>query len=69
MQLRNNGIYTQSEYRGKSVDEAKKYAEDGGFETRIIEVDGKALMVTHDFKTNRLNFRVSNGYVTEVSGG
>jgi hypothetical protein len=35
--LRNNGIITESEYKGKSLDEAKKYAENGGFSTRIVE--------------------------------
>lgn len=67
--LRNNGIISQAEYVGKTLDEATQYAEEGGFEVRIVEVDGKAFMVTHDFKTNRLNFRIRDGYVTEVYGG
>ena len=67
--LRNNGIISQSEYVGKTLDEATQYAEEGGFEVRIVEVDGKSIMVTHDVKTNRLNFRVKSGYVTEVYGG
>jgi hypothetical protein len=69
MQLRNNGIYSQSEYVGKTLEEATQYAKEGGFEVRVIEMDGKAFMVTHDFRTDRLNFRVSDGFVTEVSGG
>ena len=67
--LRNNGIYTQEEYVGKSLDEAKKYAEDGGFITRVTESDGKAFIFTMEYRTNRLNFRVKNNKVIDVYGG
>jgi hypothetical protein len=69
MGLRNNGIITVSEYAGKTLEEAVKYANDGGFTTRVTEENGKAYMVTHDFKTNRLNFRVREGIVIDVYGG
>lgn len=69
MGLRNGGIITVSEYAGKTLEEAVKYANDGGFTTRITEENGRALMVTHDFKTNRLNFRVRDGFVIDVYGG
>ncbi len=67
--LRNNGVYSKEEYVGKSIDEAKKYATDGGFTIRIVEEDGKTFMLTADVKSDRLNFRVRGGYVTDVYGG
>lgn len=69
MKLRNNGIIEKREYVGKTLQEAKEYAESGGFTIRIVEEDAKAFMVTHDFKTNRLNFRLRNNKVTDVFGG
>lgn len=69
MALRNGGIITQGEYEGKTLEEAVKYANDGGFITRVTEENGRALMVTHDFKTNRLNFRVRDGFVIDAYGG
>jgi len=69
MALRNGGIITVNEYAGKTIEEAIKYANDGGFTTRIVEENGKAYMVTADFKTNRLNFRVRNSIVIDVYGG
>jgi hypothetical protein len=69
MALRNGGIITKGEYEGKTLEEAIKYANDGGFTTRITEENGRAIMVTHDFKTNRLNFRVRDGFVIDAYGG
>lgn len=69
MKLRNNGIIEKREYVGKTLQEAKEYAEKGGFTIRIVEEDGKTFMLTHDFKTNRLNFRLRNNKVTDVFGG
>lgn len=69
MKLRNNGIIEKREYVGKTLEEATKYAKDGGFTIRIVEEDGKTFMVTHDHKTNRLNFRLNNNKVTDVFGG
>ncbi len=67
--LRNNGIYSKDEYVGKSLEEAKKWAEDGGFIIRIAEKEGIPLMLDMSVKENRLNFRVRNGIVTDVFGG
>jgi len=69
MALRNGGIISVNEYAGKTIEDATKYANDGGFTTRITEENGKAYMVTADFKTNRLNFRVKDGIVIDVYGG
>ena len=67
--LRNGGLITQSEYKGKTLEEATKYANDGGFTTRVVEEDGKPFMLTMDFRSDRLNFRVLNGFVIEAYGG
>ena len=67
--LRNGGIISKEEYVGKTLKEATKYAEDGGFTTRIVEKNGKALMIDMDAKTNRLNFRVRDEFVIDVFGG
>lgn len=67
--LRNNGIISVDEYYGKTLADAKKYAEDGGFNIRVVEEDGTAYMVTEDLKPHRLNFRLRNGKVIDVFGG
>ncbi len=69
MALRNNGIITEKEYVGKTLEEATKYATDGGFTIRIAEKDGTSFMLTMDFRTDRINFRVKNGLITGVFGG
>ncbi len=68
-QLRNKGIYSKGEYVGKSLEEATKYAEEGGFIIRIVEREGIPLMLSHDVKENRLNFRIKNNTVVDVFGG
>lgn len=67
--LRNGGMITDTEYKGKTLEEAKKYAEDGGFEVRIVEENGVAKMLDMSVKSNRINFRIKNGFVTDVFGG
>ena len=67
--LRDNGMITESNYVGKSLDDAKKFAEDGGFITRIVESDGKAVMLDMSSKEDRINFRISNNIVTAAFGG
>lgn len=67
--LRNGGMITETEYKGKTLDEAKKYAEDGGFIIRVVEEDGVAKMLEMDVKSNRINFRVKQGYVTSAYPG
>ena len=69
MALRNGGIIRQGEYNGKTLKEAFEYATEGGFTTRIVEEDGKALMVTADSKSNRINFRVRQGIIIDAFGG
>ncbi len=67
--LRNNGVFSKLEYVGKTLEEATKYAKDGGFDVRIVEKNGQTFMLTMDLKPNRINFRVNNGFITDVYGG
>ena len=69
MSLRNNGIISESEYKGKTIEEAKRYAEEGGFVTRVVEENGIAIMLDMTTKSNRINFRVRDGFVTAAFGG
>jgi hypothetical protein len=69
MKLRNNGIISESEYKGKTLDEAKKHAETGGFIVRIVEENGISKMLDMSVKDNRINFRINNGIVTAAFGG
>jgi len=67
--LRNFGLITPNEYIGKTYQDARKYAEDGGFITRIVEENGVSHMLDMDAKANRLNFRIINNIITDVYGG
>lgn len=69
MQLRNNGIISESEYKDKTLEEATKYAESGGFIIRIVEENGIPKMLDMSVKENRINFRVNGGIVTAAFGG
>lgn len=68
-QLRNGGIISKEEYVGKTLQEATKYAEDGGFVVRVVETDGHAKMLDMSVNPKRLNFRVNKEFVTDVFGG
>jgi hypothetical protein len=68
--LRNGGMISDKEYIGKTVEEATKYAEDGGFVVRIIETNGQSIMVDMlNINANRLNFRVRDEFVIGVNAG
>ena len=69
MNLRDNGIITERQYVGKTLEEATKFAEDGGFEVRVVEIDGQAKMLNMDARSNRINFRVNGGYISAAFGG
>jgi hypothetical protein len=69
MGLRDNGIITERQYVGKTLEEATQFAKAGGFEVRIVEVDGQSKMLTMDAKSNRINFRVNGGLITAAFGG
>jgi phosphosulfolactate synthase (CoM biosynthesis protein A) len=67
--LRDGGIITEREYLGKSLDEATQYAKEGGFEVRVVEVDGVSKMLTMEVNPSRINFIVRGGYITSAYGG
>lgn len=67
--LRNFGVFSESEYKGKTLEEATKYAGDGGFVVRIAEQEGDVKMLDMSVRADRLNFRVRAGFVTAVFGG
>ena len=67
--LRNNGIITESDYTSKTIEDATKFAEEGGFIVRIVEVDNVAKMLDMSVMANRINFRVKSGRVTAAFGG
>ena len=69
MGLRNNGIIRQGEYEGKTLEEATKYANDGGYTVRIVEENGNSFMLTMDINANRINFRIKSGFVIDAYGG
>jgi hypothetical protein len=69
MPLRNGGLYSKEEYVGKTYEEAKKYAEEGGFTTRVVEEDGNALMLEHNVNARRMNFRTRSGFVIDAFAG
>lgn len=67
--LRNFGVFSESEYRGKTLEEARSHAESGGFSTRIVERDGVSEMLDMSVRGDRINFRVKHGIVTAAFGG
>jgi hypothetical protein len=67
--LRNFGIIIEKEYIGKTLTEATAYAKSGGFTTRVTENNGQSFILTMDFRSDRLNFRVNNDIVIGVYGG
>lgn len=67
--LRNFGLFSEDEYKGKTLEEATKYAEEGGFVVRIVEQEGDVKMLDMSVRADRLNFRVRGGFVTTVFGG
>lgn len=67
--LRNNGLVSESEYKGLALKEAISYAENGGFSWRIVEENGEAKLLDMSVKSDRVNFRVRNGYITGAYPG
>jgi len=66
---KNFGIVGANEYKGMTLEDAQKVAEQNGFVTRIVEVDGNSLMLTMELRNNRINFRVKKGIVIEAYPG
>ena len=60
---------TESEWKGLTLQQANERASSIGYITRVVEIDGRSLMVDADAKSNRLNLRISNNMVTAVYPG
>lgn len=67
--LRNNGLVSESEYKGLTLKEAIDWATNGGFTWRIVEEDGEAKLLDMSVKSDRINFRVRNGFITGAFPG
>jgi len=52
---------------GKTESEARRIAQDNGYDSRVTVADGVAYIVTADFRTDRVNFTLTNGIVTDAS--
>lgn len=69
-----NNIATQQEVDfvavGQTKEKATERLKEMGFERfRVVFQDGKHFMATRDFRTNRVNFHITNGVVTKASIG
>jgi hypothetical protein len=60
---------TESQWKGLTLDEAIKKAESIGYIHRIVEIDGRHIMLDMDAKSNRVNFRVKGDYIIAVYTG
>lgn len=63
------GMVTSRDYEGLTLEQANEKAKNNGLNTRVVEVDGKSLMLTLEVKTYRINFRVKDGVVIEAYAG
>lgn len=60
---------TEREWLGLTLNEANQRAEIIGYTTRVVEQDGNSLMLTMDFKSNRLNLRLKDGKIIGLYTG
>ena len=60
---------TEKEWIGLSLKEAISKAESIGYIHRIVERDGKHMMLDMSAKSNRVNFRVDGDYITALYTG
>ena len=50
---------------GMSVDTAREQLEENGWSLRLVCVDGKGCICTHDLRMDRINVKSESGIVTE----
>jgi hypothetical protein len=60
---------TENEWRGLTLQQAIEKANTIGYIWRIVEENGKALMLTYDNKSNRVNLRLNNNIVIGLYTG
>ena len=54
---------------GMSLDDAVSAADANGWQSRVSRADGEQYVLTMDFRSDRINFEVNNGVVTDVKIG
>ncbi len=54
---------------GKPRGAAKAAAIDAGYEWRVVSIDGESLVVTQDYRPQRINASIEDGIVTAVTVG
>lgn len=64
-----SGLITEQEWKGLTLNEAINKAKLKGMTHRIVEEDGKTLMVDAEPKNNRVNFRLRGGVIIGVFPG
>lgn len=62
-------IITESQWVGMTLEDAYSRAEGIGYTCRIVEENGRSLMVPADVKSNRLNLRIRDGRVIGLFTG
>ncbi len=60
---------TEKEWLGLELKDAITRSENIGYIYRIVEENGVSLMMTQDFKSNRVNLRLSNNKVIGLYTG
>jgi hypothetical protein len=50
-------------------EEATNKANENGYYVRVTQRDGKDYMITCDFRIDRINFHIENGFVIEATTG
>ena len=54
---------------GMNITEAEQRAHTAGFTLRIVERDGESFAITMDYRTDRVDVKVTNDIITEYSVG
>ena len=68
--LKDFGMITETDYTGKTFEDAKGLAENNGFIVRVVEKDGESFVLTMDHpRSDRINFRLRNDKIIGVYGG
>ena len=54
---------------GMNITDAEQLAQSSGFTLRIVERDGESFAITMDYRTDRVDVKVTNDIITEYSVG
>lgn len=65
-----NGMISESDYIGKTLDEGFEIAKQSGFNKyRVVEENGKSPIFDLDYDTKRINFGIRNNKIIYCHGG